>query len=748
MRIRFVLISLAFSASVSAQGTREDYDRADALPGRFRGLMPRETFRAIWIDDDRFWHRDEGPEGTWRFAIVEARTGEPRPAFDHEALAKALAERAKQLCDPERLPFDQIVVEPDGAVLCRAFDRWWRFSTETGEISEAEPPTPPDRKARRPGRPGLGRRLMSTLVRGLSPDGRYRIVAENHHLVLHSVGSEERHVLTKGGTADDGYDGHVVWSPDSTRFVAMRVEAGQKRDVFVVESSPRDQLQPKLLSYGYLKPGDRVRVEKPHLFDVETKREIPVSDELFPNPWSLDDLRWDEDSSRFTFFYNQRGHQATRVVAVDAKTGEARAIIEETSPTFIDYSQKMFRHDLPESGEILWASERSGWNHLYLVDAMTGEVKNAVTSGEWLVREVVRVDEERRQVLFRAMGIRPGQDPYHVHYAKVNFDGTGLVVLTEGDGTHSAEFSTEGTWMIDTYSRVDLPPVVELRSGEDGRLVRELDRADASALREAGWRAPERFSANGRDGSTEIYGVIYRPSGFDPGRKYPVIERIYAGPQSAFVPKGFSPFHPGQELAELGFLVVQIDGMGTNWRSKAFHDVCWKDLKDAGFPDRIAWLKAAAEHEPAMDLSRVGLYGGSAGGQNALGGLLFHGDFYKVAVADCGCHDNRMDKIWWNEAWMGWPIGPQYEASSNVVNARRLRGKLLLTVGEVDHNVDPASTMQVVDALIRAGKEFDLVVFPGKDHGAGSSPYGQRRMRDFFVRHLLGVAPPDWNAAE
>jgi dipeptidyl-peptidase 4 len=225
-----------------------------------------------------------------------------------------------------------------------------------------------------------------------------------------------------------------------------------------------------------------------------------------------------------------------------------------------------------------------------------------------------------------------------------------------------------------------------------------------------------------------------------------VIEQIYAGPQGAFVPKGFAAFHPTQALAELGFVVVQIDGMGTNWRSKAFHDVCYKNLADAGFPDRVLWLKAAAEKFPGLDLTRVGLYGGSAGGQSALGGLLFHGDFYKAAAADCGCHDNRMDKIWWNEAWMGWPVGPEYAASSNVTNAHRLRGKLLLTVGEQDRNVDPASTMQVVDALIRAGKDFDLVVFPGAGHGAGGGRYGERRRRDFFVKHLLGVEPPDRNA--
>jgi dipeptidyl aminopeptidase/acylaminoacyl peptidase len=264
---------------------------------------------------------------------------------------------------------------------------------------------------------------------------------------------------------------------------------------------------------------------------------------------------------------------------------------------------------------------------------------------------------------------------------------------------------------------------------------------DCSPLQSSGWRAPERFQAKGRDGQTDIFGVILRPSHFDPQKKYPVIENIYAGPHGYFVPKEWNPGSSARALAELGFILVQIDGMGTNWRSRAFHDVAWKNLKDAGFPDRIAWIRAAAARYPEMDLTRVGIYGGSAGGQNALAALLHHGDFYHAAVADCGCHDNRMDKVWWNEAWMGWPVGPEYAEISNVVHASKLRGKLLLTVGELDENVDPSSTHQVVRALIEADKDFELLVLPGVGHGAGERPYAFRRRMAFFVRHLLGVEP-------
>ncbi|HLU46942.1 MAG TPA: prolyl oligopeptidase family serine peptidase, partial [Planctomycetota bacterium] len=417
---------------------------------------------------------------------------------------------------------------------------------------------------------------------------------------------------------------------------------------------------------------------------------------------------------------------------------EARAIIDERSETFIDYAGKLFIEFLDETDEIVWMSERDGWNHLYLYDATTGEMKGQITQGEWVVRGVDRVDSERREVWFRAGGIHSGQDPYHVHFARVGLDGSGLVLLTEGDGTHSISFSPDGRFYIDSWSRVDLPPVHELRRTEDGRLVCVLEEGDASALLEAGIRFPERFSAKGRDGETDIWGYIVRPRDFDPSLRYPVIEQIYAGPHSAHVPKSFRERSSESAIADRGFVIVRIDGMGTSHRSKRFHDVCWKNIGDAGFPDRIAWMRAAAAERPWMDITRVGIFGGSAGGQNALRALLAHGDFYDAAVADCGCHDNRMDKIWWNELWMGWPVGPHYEEQSNVTQAHRLEGKLLLVLGGLDRNVDPASTLQVVDALIEADKDFELLLVPRAGHGAGGSRYGRRRMLEFFERHLGG----------
>jgi dipeptidyl aminopeptidase/acylaminoacyl peptidase len=386
-------------------------------------------------------------------------------------------------------------------------------------------------------------------------------------------------------------------------------------------------------------------------------------------------------------------------------------------------------------------SERSGWNHLYLCSERNGEVLHQITKGSWVVRGVDYVDPEKRQIWFSASGIYAEQDPYYIHQCRVDFDGENFVVLTSGNGTHEVEFSPDRSFFIDTYSRVDMAPVVELRRGDDGKLIRVLQSASLESLVATGWQTPERFSAKGRDGVTDIYGVIYRPSNFDASKSYPILESIYAGPHGSHVPKKFSVFRREQEMAELGFVVVQIDGMGTSNRSKAFHDVCWKNLGDSGFPDRMLWIKAVANKYPYMDLNRIGLYGGSAGGQSALRGLLVHGDFYKVAVADCGCHDNRMDKVWWNELWMGYPIDDHYSEQSNVTLAHQLSGKLMLVVGELDENVDPASTMQVVNALVKADKDFDLLILPGVGHGAAETPYGHRRRKDFLVRHLLGVEP-------
>lgn len=597
-----------------------------------------------------------------------------------------------------------------------------------------------------------------TSPRTISPNGRWGIVLRGDNLFLADLKSGEEKQLTYDGNPAGTYrsdaetgpeagtdcgetapepEPEIYWSPDSRYVVGMKLQPGATRKVYEVQSSPPDQLQPRLISFPYLKPGDQVPIRKPHLFAVESGMEIPVNDRLFSNPWSITDVRWEPGSKRFTFVFNQRGHQVLRVLAVEARTGAVHSLVDEESKTFIDYSGKYFCDYLYRSHEIIWMSERDGWNHLYLYNSDTGSVKHQITKGDWVVRQVDYVDEARREIWFQAGGIVPCQNPYYVQECRVRFDGTDLTVLTHGNGTHSVQFSPDRRYLIDTWSRVDQPPIMDLRDAADGRLICHLERADAREWIAAARPAPESFVAKGRDGITDIYGVIWRPKGFKVSKRYPVIESIYAGPQDSFTPESFHASYPEQDLADHGFIVVRMDGMGTSNRSKKFQDVCWKNLKDAGFPDRILWIKAAAAKYPCMDLTRVGIYGTSAGGQDALRGMLDHGDFYKVGVADSGCYDNRMDKIWWNEQWMGWPVDESYLRSSCVVDADKLRGKLMLMVGELDHNVDPSSTMQEVNALVQANKDFDLVFMPNTGHGVAETPYGWKRLREFFIENLL-----------
>jgi hypothetical protein len=638
-----------------------------------------------------------------------------------------------------RFDGQEVAVDSGAGVVIRVPRAARRHADFYQQGNPAAEGTPEERTAESSMAAGDGA-VQPARARRRSPDERWEVDVQGSGLVLKDVASQQERVMESEIAADHFFNGQFFWSPDSNYLVAMLEQPPQTRDVYLIESSPRDQLQPQLHSFDYLKPGDQIRQVKPRLFDIRRGCEVAISDDWFANPWGLHEFRWAADSSEFSFRYNQRGHQVMRIVGI-RNDGSTRVIVAEESDTFIDYTGKFHVDYLDETGEIVWASQRDGWNHLYLYDRSTGQVKQQITQGPWVVREVQEVDRANRRIWFTAGGIYPDQDPYQLHYCHVDFSGRDLVVMTAGDGNHRIEYSPDRRYLIARYSRVDLPPVHEIREVATGRLVCELERGDWSRLLSAGWRPPQRFSAAGRDGQTEIFGVIYRPSNFDPQRQYPVIEYIYAGPQGAFVPKDFGPSRWEKSLAELGFIVVQIDGMGTNYRSKAFHDVCWKNLGDGGFPDRILWLQAAARQEPAMDLNRVGIFGGSAGGQNAARAVLAFGEHYHVAVADCGCHDNRMDKIWWNEQWMGWPIEDHYAEQSNVTQAANLQGKLFLIVGELDRNVDPASTMQVVDALIRANKDFDLLVVPGGGHGIGSSPYGRRRTADFFVRHLWKTEP-------
>jgi dipeptidyl aminopeptidase/acylaminoacyl peptidase len=762
--------------------TREElaqaYQRSNQPGGRGRAF--KNQINPHWFQNNtRFWYRNDLRGGAKEFVVVDAERGRRDEAFDHKKLALALSKAGGAEYQPDRLPFDEIeFVEDAQAVRFKVGDTTWKCDlgtytctkTEAGSAPSADKPSedagPAEEETAAPEslwpdgleplseqaapqqrgqRQGQGQPNRSPR----SPDGKWTAFVKENNVFIRSPDDKETQ-LSQDGKPGLGY-GMLQWSPDSRTLVACRIEPGENKEVYLIESSPPEGGRAKLRTRPYALPGDKFTTYELNVFDVanakQIKPEVERIDFGVPRP------RWKKDGRHFTYEKVDRGHQRFRIIEVEAETGKARTLLDEKTQTFLwtvhgprnGLILGVYTKYLDETDEILYGSERDGWKHLYLIDAKTGAIKNQITNGEWVVRAVDRVDEEKREIWFRASGRNPGQDPYLLHYYRINFDGTGLVALTEGNGSHAVQFSPDRKYLIDTYSRVDMAPVHELRRASDGGLVCPLETADISDLVAGGWQPPEVFVAKGRDGKTDIWGIITRPRKLDPQKRYPVIEYIYSGPHDSHVPKTFSPASRSTALTELGFIVVQIDGMGTANRSKAFHDVCWHNLKDAGFPDRILWHQAVAQKYPYYDVSRVGIYGTSAGGQNSTGALLFHPDFYKAAVSACGCHDNRMDKASWNEQWMGYPVGPHYAESSNITSASKLRGRLLLIVGEMDTNVPPESTLRLVDALIKAGKDFDFLVVPGMGHSNGGA-YGNRRLQDFFVRHLHGVEPPDRNA--
>jgi dipeptidyl aminopeptidase/acylaminoacyl peptidase len=736
----------------------------------------------------KFWYQNELPGGVTENIVIDAATGarekvektpveldegdlraqlETHPSSRSEAETRIAFQNKRPRpielfwidFDGERKSYGRI--EPGDRRELHTFEgHVWLVANESGEslgvfeatknpakavidesLPKAATKSAPERKRRRNGN---GEETPSDR----SPDGAWRALVKEHNVFIKSTKGDEEIQLSKDGEEGLSY-GRLSWSPDSKRVIGFRIEPGERKEVYLVQSSPSEGGRAKLKTRPYALPGDKFSKYELSVFDVAARKQIKPEVDRFEHEWEPPRVHWWRDRKHFAYQQEDRGHQRFRVIDVDAATGAVRNLIDEHSKTFIwtthiEMLNLSLVNWLPDG--LIYASEQSGWRHLYFVDAAAGKM-NAITSGEWVVRGIESIDETNRTVTFQAGGVFADQDPYFIHFGRANFDGSGLVWLTEGNGNHTVQFSPDRKYIIDTYSRVDAAPVNELRRVDDGKLVCKLEEGDIAELKASGWQAPEVFVAKGRDGKTDIWGIIVRPRDLDPQKKYPILEDIYAGPQGSYVPKSFSSQSRYESWGKLGFVVVKMDGMGTANRSKAFHDVCWHNLKDAGFEDRILWMKAAAKKYPYLDISRVGVYGTSAGGQNAAAAVLFHPEFYKAAVANCGCHDNRMDKASWNEQWMGYPVGPQYSECSNIDNAAKLKGALFLIVGELDTNVPPESTLRFVDALIKADKDFEFLEVPGADHGTRGPAFGyvQRRTQDFFVRHLLGKEIPNRN---
>jgi dipeptidyl-peptidase 4 len=749
-RLAIVVAVLAVTpALAAAQGTLQDYQRAEQfLPGNVRHLLVDGTVFPNWIGKtSRFWYRKQSGRES-QFILVDPEKNTSGPAFDQTRLAATLSREMRHPVQPTALPFQSFEFTDDGsAIQFEADNQQWTCKLADYSCTR-EPVTTPDPYER------------------LSPNGRWAAYVKDYNLYLRDTSTGTILQLTRDG--EPGYDyatplptlrayveqgtqypkarPGVFWSPDSSKLVTYRMDSRNAGRFTSLQFVPPDQLRPKAYTVVYPLPGEVLPEAQPIVFDIQSGKQTevktpPLKMQFQGGPY----FEWLPDNKHFYYDYDGRGEKYIQVREVDAETGEQRVMVQESADTYVDPGETFFRliHD---GDEILWSSERSGWNQLYLYNGQTGQLENPVTQGDWVVRQISYVDEKARQVYFLASGREKDkdEDPYLTHLYRANFDGSGLQLLTPENTNHTASVSPDGKYLVDNYSRVDLPGVSVLRRA-DGSVVRVLERTDDSALLKTGWKYPIPFEGKAGDGKTDLYGLIWRPTNFDPAKKYPVIEQVYTGPQGFFVPKSFPGGYFGSEqsIAELGFVVVMADGRGTTGRSRAFHEYSYRNLGGA-FADHVAMIKQMGAKYPYMDLSRVGIYGTSAGGYGSAHAILQFPDFYKVCVSTSGDHDPRLDKAWWNELYQGYPEEKDYVEQANESLAGNLKGHLLLIHGDVDDNVHPVETMRLVDALMTANKDFDMYFVPNMFHG-DSGPHAHYvtvRRWNYFVQYLLGVTPP------
>jgi len=743
--VRFLLAtSLIAPAQAFADGKLEDYQRAQQfLPGNVRHIVYLADVNPHWIQKtSRFWYRKASPAGS-EFIVVDAERNSSAPAFDQARLAASLSGADKREYSASDLPFREFEFVDENKAI--------RFSVETAEWTCSLTSYDCKSKPPEPGHPN----------EQLSPNKRWSAFVREHNLFLRDVSTGTELQLTHDGAAgwdyatplpslrlmiDQGTEdvkqpAAVFWAPDSSRLVTYRIDSRSSGRFTSLQFVPTNQLRPKAFTYVYPLPGEVLAKAEPIIFEIQSGRRIDVKSPPIELPFQDGPgFEWSADSKSFYYDYDERGYKAKELRIVDASTGEQKVPVREQSDTYVDPGETFYRF-VKGTGEILWTSERDGWNHLYLY-GKTGELENQITQGHWVVSQIKYVDDSNRRVYFSACGREKDEDPYQTHLYSVGFDGKGLQLLTPENANHSVNFSPDGAYFVDAYSRPDLADKIVLRRAKDGSNVRVLEQSDPSPLAKMGWKAPEPFHGKASDGTTDLYGLIWRPSTFDSTKKYPIVEFVYTGPQSFFVPKTFNTFWL-QSMSELGFVVVMIDGRGTAGRSRAFHQFSYRNLGGA-FEDHVAMIKQMASRYPYMDTERVGIFGTSAGGYGAAHAMLAFPDFYKVGVSTSGDHDARLDKAWWNELYQGYPVQGDYAEQSNVTMASRLKGHLLLEHGDVDDNVHPVETMRLADALMKANKNFDMLVVPNMFHGESGEHalYLVRRRWDYFVQYLLGTNPP------
>jgi dipeptidyl-peptidase 4 len=751
------------TASAPVALTADDYARAERFMGyNTTPLVFRATVRPNWLPDDRFWYRNTIPGGA-EFILVDPVRRTRERAFDHERVAASLSVAAGASYTAETLPFLTFDFSSDGRTIeLIAVKRNWSCDRQSGTcVDRGVAP-----EASRPGAVAPGGPARTHVP---SPDGKRAAFVRDHDLWVRDEASGRETRLTTDGTEELAYARNdagwtrsdtpvVVWSPDSTKIATFRHDWRGVGEMHYVDTVVG---HPTLTTHKYPLPGDAsIFMIERVIIDVDQQKVVKV--QMPPDPhrstlcdhvvcggtWA--DVEWAPDGSELAFVSSSRDHKRADLRVANAATGAVRDVLAERTETFFESGQgRVNWRYLPRSNEVLWFSRKDDWGHLYLHDAGSGFQKNRVTAGEGNVTQVLRVDETARTIFFYGVGKEHGRDPYFRHFYTIGFDGKNQTLLTPEDADHTIDLSPSGRYFVDTYSTPRVPPVAVLREA-NGSTVMTLETSDISRLLEAGWQPPMPITVKARDRQTDLHGLLFRPTRFDPSRRYPIINNIYPGPQTGSVgTRSFSAARgDAQALAELGFIVVQIDGMGTPWRSRTFHEAYYGDMGDNTLPDQVGGMTELAARFPWIDLDRAGIYGHSGGGYATAGAMFRYPDFFKVGVSQAGNHDNRVYEDDWGEKWQGLlvrrPDGTtNYDDQANQSHAKSLKGKLLLAHGTMDTNVPPYSTLLVVDELIKANKDFDLIMFPNRGHGFGSEPYMVRRRWDYFVKHLMGAAPPD-----
>ncbi|MFD1832794.1 DPP IV N-terminal domain-containing protein [Streptomyces desertarenae] len=742
--------------------TTRDYQAAEQLlrrPARPGELVVGDKVRPQWIDGGaRFWYAVDNGSGS-RFVLVDPAAGTREPAFDHALLATALAAAAGQRTDPEALPFTAVELSAH-TVEFDAFGEHWRCRLDDYTCERAEP-APPGNPLEVP-----------------SPDRTATLFQRGHDLWVRSLPDGRERALTTDGEPDHRYgpgpdctsNGTLLrklglphpppaaaWSPDSTMVLAHRTDERGVRQTHLVEAGPADGGPPLLRTQRYAYPGDE-QVPRAELvvLDVRTGTVVRAQAEplLMPqlSPITAGWAWWAEDGSAVYYLSRPRDLRTLTLHRLDPVTGEVATVLSETGATRVEPNQWMYEPPIVRvlTDEVLWYSQRSGWGHLYRYDLRTGALLGQITSGQWAVRQILHVDEAERVAYFTASGL-VGEDPYRRTVCRVGLDGSGFATVTDDDQDHIVTLPENRQYFVDSASTVDTPPVTTVRDWT-GRVLVELERADTGRLTATGWTPPERFCVKAADGVTDIHGVLYRPRGFDPARRYPVVDTVYPGPQVARVAPCFDPGGMGldaEPIAALGFVVVAVDGRGTPGRSKAFHDASYGRLADAGcLADHVAALRQLARTRPWMDLDRVGAFGHSGGGFAAARAVLDFPEAYKVGVALSGSHDARCFNQGFVEAYDGADNPEAWARSSTMDLADRPAGKLLLVHGGMDDQVHPEHTLRLADRLIAADKDFELLIVPGAEHTLiDCLAYVRKRCWDFLVRELMGAQPPAYRPA-